>query len=159
MDSYRCYLMTRVWIFESSRQDLAGEKSFTLRVHHPVSTMETQMAAHLATVSLMVMLPSSAKPVLVLCFDFWLSRFITFTYRNQGINDSPTLYLKCVLLIQTKQRSSAWALLVGKHQQNQNFPYSFLTLGILNKMKLMLCALFNYNMGDNIRRMSMNVAF
>ena len=27
--------------------------------------------------------------------------------------------LKCVLLIQTRQRSSAWALLVGKHQQNQ----------------------------------------
>ena len=29
---------------------------------------------------------------------------------------------------------------------------------MLNKMKLMLCALFNYNMGDKIRRLSMNVA-
>ena len=43
--------------FKSSGQDLAGEKSFTLRVHHPVSTMETQMAPHLVTVSLMVMSP------------------------------------------------------------------------------------------------------
>jgi hypothetical protein len=29
-----------------------------------------------------------------------------------------TLCLKCVLLIRTRQRSSAWALLVEKHQQN-----------------------------------------
>ena len=32
-------------------------------------------------------------------------------------------------------------------------------LGVLNKMKLMLCALFNYNIGGKIRRLSMNVAF
>ena len=159
MDNYRCYLMARVRIFKSFGQDSAREESFTFRVHHPISAMETQMAAYLVTVSLMMMLPSSAKPILVLGFDFWLSRFRTFTYRNWGINDSPTLCLKCVLLIQTRQRSGAWALLVGKHQQNQNFNYSFLTLGILNKMKLMLCALLNYKMGDKIRRMSMNVAF
>ena len=54
---------------------------------------------------------------------------------------------------------SAWALLVGKHQQNQNFTYSSLTLGTLNKMKLMLCVLFNYVMGDKIKRLSMSVAF
>ena len=73
MDNYRCYLTARVRIFKSSGQDLAGEKFFTLRVHHPISTMETQMAAHLVTVSLMMMLPSSDKPVLVLSFDFWLA--------------------------------------------------------------------------------------
>ena len=49
MDNYRCCLMARVQIFESSGQDLAGEKSFTLRVHHSVSVMETQMATHLMT--------------------------------------------------------------------------------------------------------------
>ena len=82
MDNYRCYLMARVRIFKSFGQDSAREESFTFRVHYAVLAMETQMAAYLVTASLMVMLPSSAKPVLVLCFDFWLSRFITFTYRN-----------------------------------------------------------------------------
>ena len=62
MDNYRCYLMAKVWIFKPSRQDLAGEKSFTLRVHHPVLEIETQMAAHLMTVSLMVMSPSLSIP-------------------------------------------------------------------------------------------------
>ena len=62
MDNYRCYHTAKVWIFKSSRQDLAGEKFFTLRVHHPISTMETQMAAHLVTVSLMVMSPSLSIP-------------------------------------------------------------------------------------------------
>ena len=139
MDNYRCYLTARVWIFKSSGQASVGEESFTFHVYYSVSLMETRMAAYLVTVSLMMMLPSFAKTILVLGFDFWLSRFRTFTCRNWRINDSPTLCLKCVLLIQTRQRSSACALLVGKHQQNQNFTYSFLTLGILNKMKLMLC--------------------
>jgi len=62
MDNYRCYLMAKVWIFKSSKQDLVGEKLFTLWVHHPVSTMETQMAAHLVTMSLMVMSPSLSVP-------------------------------------------------------------------------------------------------
>ena len=48
---------------------------------------------------------------------------------------------------------------MGKHQQNQNFTYSSLTLGTLNKMKLMLCGLFNCNIGGKIKRLSMNVAF
>ena len=73
MNNYRCYLMTRVRIFKSSRQDSAGEESFTFQVHHPVSAMETQMAAYLVMVSLMMMLPSSIKPVLVLSFDFGLT--------------------------------------------------------------------------------------
>ena len=46
-----------------------------------------------------------------------------------------------------------------KHQQNQNFIYSSLTLGTLNKMKLMLSVVFNYNIGGKIRRLSMNVVF
>ena len=62
MDNYRYYLSARVWIFKSSRQDLAREKFFTIRVHHPVSTMETQMTVHLVTVSLMVMSPSLSIP-------------------------------------------------------------------------------------------------
>ena len=102
MDNYRCYLMARVWIFKSSKQDSTEEESFTFWVHRPVLAMETQMAAYLVTVSLMLMLPSSVKPVLVLSFDFWLSRFRTFTCRNWGINNSPTLCMKCVQLIQTR---------------------------------------------------------
>ena len=128
MNNYRCYLTARVRIFKSSGQDSAGEESFTFRVHYPVSAMETQMAAYLVIVSLMMMLSSSAKPVLVLGFDFWLSRFRTFTYRNWGINDSPTLCFKCVLLIQTRQRSSAQSLLVGKHQQNHKLYLFFSNL-------------------------------
>ena len=62
MDNYRCYIMARVQIFEFSEQDLAGEKFFTLCVHHLVSTMETKMAAHLVTVSLMVVSPSLSIP-------------------------------------------------------------------------------------------------
>ena len=34
-----------------------------------------------------------------------------------------------------------------------------LTLGTLNKMKLMLSVVFNYNIGGKIRRLSINVAF
>ena len=50
-------------------------------------------------------------------------------------------------------------MLVEKNQQNQNFIDSSLALGTWNKIKLMLCALFNYNIGGKIRRLSMNVAF
>jgi len=99
MNNYRCYLTTRVWIFKSSGQNSVREESFTFRVYHPVLDIETHMAAYLVTVSLMMMLPSSVKPVLVLSFDFWFDRFRTFTCRNWGINDSRTLCLKCVLLI------------------------------------------------------------
>ena len=56
MDNYRCYLTARVWIFKSSGQDSAREESFTFRVHHLVSVMETQMTAYLVMVSLMMML-------------------------------------------------------------------------------------------------------
>jgi hypothetical protein len=48
---------------------------------------------------------------------------------------------------------------VEKHQHNQIFIYSSLALGTWNKMKMILCALFNYIMGDKIRRLNMNVIF
>ena len=60
MDNYRYYLMARVWIFKSSVQDLAGEESFTLWVHHPVPVMETLMIAPLVT--MVMMLPSPSTP-------------------------------------------------------------------------------------------------
>ena len=103
---------------------------------------------------LMVMSPSSAKPILVLSFD----GLRTFTCGNWGI-DFPHTLLEVCPAHKTRERSNAGALLVGKHQQNQNFIYSPLTLGTSNKIKLMLCALFIYIMGDKIRRLSMNVAF
>ena len=59
MDNYRCYLMARVRIFKSSGQDLAGEESFTLWVHHPVLGMETLMIAPLVTLVTMLHSPST----------------------------------------------------------------------------------------------------
>ena len=47
----------------------------------------------------------------------------------------------------------------GKTPSEPKFPYSSLTLGTLNKTKLMLCDVFIYIMGDKIRRLCMNVAF
>jgi hypothetical protein len=86
-------------------------------------------------------------------------RFRTFTCRIREI-DSPTLCSKCVLLIKTRQKSSAWALLVGKPQQNQNFTYFFLALGILNHDKVdVMCIVHSYNIGDKIRKTSLNVVF
>ena len=107
----------------------------------------------------MVMSPFSAKPVLVLSFDFGLAGSKPLLV---GIGEStvfPHTLLEVCPAHKTRQRSSAWALLVGEHQQNQNFIYSSLSLGTLNNMKLMLCASFIYSMGDKIRRLSMNIAF
>ena len=108
---------------------------------------------------LMVMSPPFVKPVLVLSFDFGLAGSKPLLV---GIGEStvfPHTLLEVCHAHSIRQRSSAWALLVGKHQQNQNFIYSPLTLGTSNKIKLMLCALFIYIMSDKIRRLSMNVAF
>ena len=113
----------------------------------------------LVVVPLMVMQHSFTKPVLVLSFDFGLTGSDPSLVEIGESTNSSTLCLKCVLLIKTRWRSSAWALLVGKHQQNQNFIHSSLTLGTWDNIKLMLCASFIYNMGDKIRRLSMNVAF
>ena len=48
---------------------------------------------------------------------------------------------------------------VGGKTPTEPIFYSSLTLGTWNKMKLMLCALFNCNMGGKIKRLSMNVTF
>jgi hypothetical protein len=48
---------------------------------------------------------------------------------------------------------------IGGKTPIEQFPYSSLTLGILNKIRLMLCDLFNYVMGDKINRLSMSIAF
>ena len=54
--------MLPVRIFKSSRQDLTREKSFIPWVHHLVSVVETQMAAHLVMVTLMMMSPFLSTP-------------------------------------------------------------------------------------------------
>ena len=107
----------------------------------------------------MMMSLSSAKLILVLSFDFGLAGSEPLLVEIGESTVFPHTLLEVCPAHKTRYRSSAWALLVGKHQQNQNFTYSSLTLGTLNKMKLMLCALFNYNMGGKIKRLSMNIAF
>ena len=107
----------------------------------------------------MVMSPFSAKLVFILSFDFGLAGSKPLLVEIGESTVFPHTLLEVCPTHKTKWRSSGWALLVGKHQQNQNFIYSSLTLGTLNKMKLMLCALFNYIMGDKIKRLIMNVAF
>jgi hypothetical protein len=47
----------------------------------------------------------------------------------------------------------------GKTPVEPKFIYPSLSIGTLNKMKLMLCVSFIYIMGDKIRILSMNVAF
>ena len=47
----------------------------------------------------------------------------------------------------------------GKTPTELKFYLFFSSLGTLNKINLMLCALFSYNMGNKIRKLSMNVAF
>ena len=53
----------------------------------------------LVMVPLMVMSPSSAKPVLVLSFDFGLTGSKLLLIEIGESTDSPTLCLKCVLLL------------------------------------------------------------
>jgi hypothetical protein len=62
MDNYRCYLPSRVWIFKSSKHKLIGVL-FIPQVHHLVSAMETQIAALLVIVTLMMMSPFLCIPV------------------------------------------------------------------------------------------------
>jgi hypothetical protein len=47
----------------------------------------------------------------------------------------------------------------GKTLTEPKLFYSSVTIGTLNKMKLMLCAMFIYIMGERIRRLCMNVPF
>ena len=62
MDNYHCYLTVRVQIFKSFGQDLTREKSFIPWVHHPVLAVETQIAAYLVMVTLMMMSPFVSTP-------------------------------------------------------------------------------------------------
>ena len=108
---------------------------------------------------LMVMSPPSAKPVLVLSFDFGLVGSEPLLVEIGESTVFPHTLLEVCPAHKTRYRSSAWALLVGKHQQNQNFIYSSLILDTMNMIRLMLCAMFSYNMGVRIRKMSINIAF
>ena len=108
----------------------------------------------LVVVPLMVMSPFSTKPVLVLSFYFSLIGSGPSLVEIRESTVFPHTLLEVCPAHKTRKRSSAWTLLVEKHQQNQNFTYSSLILGTLNKMKLMLCVLFTYVMGDKIKRFS-----
>ena len=55
MDNYQLYLLARVWIFKSSRQD-SSLVLFILSVHLSVSEIETLMVAPLVMVTLMMSL-------------------------------------------------------------------------------------------------------
>jgi hypothetical protein len=56
----------------------------------------------LVMLHLMVMSPSSAKPSLVLSFDFSLTCSELSLVEIGELTNSPTLCLKCVLLIKTR---------------------------------------------------------
>ena len=84
-------------------------------------------------------------------------RFRTFTCRIWGI-DSPHL-LKVCSTHKDRVEIKCMGSVGGKTPTEPKLIYSSLTLGTLSMMKLMLCTLFIYIMGDKIRRLSMNVAF
>ena len=107
----------------------------------------------------MVMPPFSTKPILVLSFDFGLAGSKPLLI---GIGEStvfPTLCLKCVLLIRQGRDQVHELCWWENTNKTKNFIYSSLTLGTWDKMKLMLCTLFNCNMGGKIRRLSMDIVF
>ena len=113
----------------------------------------------LEVVPLMVMPPSSTKPILVLNFDFSLTGLGPSLVEIGELTNSPTLCLKCVLLIRQGRDQVHGLCWWENTNRTKNFIYSSLTLGTWDKMKLMLSALFNCNMGGKIRRLSMNIAF
>ena len=77
---------------------------------------------------LMVMSPSSTKPVLLVSFDFGLASSEPSLIELWELIVFPHTLLEMCLAHKTRWRSSAWALLVGKHQQNQNFYLFFSNL-------------------------------
>ena len=85
-------------------------------------------------------------------------KFRTFACRIWGI-DSRTPCSKVCSAHKDKVEIKCMGSVGGKTPTEPKIYLFFLTLGTLNKMKLMLCTLFNYDMGDKIRRLSMNVAF
>ena len=101
---------------------------------------------------LMVMPPSSSKPILVLSFYFGLTGSgPSLVEIGESTNFSLTLCLKCVLLIR-QGRDQVHGLCWWENTNiTKNFIYSSLTSGTLNMIELMLCVLFNCNMGGKIR--------
>ena len=78
--NYQFYLLARVRIFKSSRQD-SSPVLFILRVHLSVPEMETLMVAPLVMVTLMMMSPFLSRPAWSKDFDFGIvdSSFIAST--------------------------------------------------------------------------------
>ena len=108
----------------------------------------------IVVVPLMVMSPFFAKPVLVLSFDFGLARSEHLLVEIGESTVFPTLCLKCVLLIRQGRDQVHGLCWWGNTNITKTFFYSSLSLGTLNKMKLMLCAVFNYDIGGKIRRLA-----
>jgi hypothetical protein len=96
---------------------------------------------------LMVMSPPFAKPVLVLSFDFGLTGSDLSLVEIWKMTDSPIPYLKCVLLIKQGRDQVHGLYWWENTNRTKTFCYSSLYLGTLNKTKVMLFALFNYNIG------------
>jgi hypothetical protein len=104
---------------------------------------------------LMVMSPSSAKLVLVLSLtdselsliEIWRINWLSHTLLKVCPAHKDKIEIKCM------------GSVGGKTPTELKLYLFFSSLGTLNNMKLMLCALFNYNMGGKIRRLNMNVEF
>jgi hypothetical protein len=107
----------------------------------------------------MVMSPSSAKPVLILSFDFGLTSLKPSLCRNWKIDYLPPYFARSVSCSYDKVEIKCMGSVGGKTSTEPKLYYSSLSLGTLNKMKLMLCALFNCYMGDKTKRLSINIAF
>jgi hypothetical protein len=108
---------------------------------------------------LMVMSPSSAKLVLVLSLDFGLTDSELSLIEIWRINWLSRTLLEVCPTHKDKIEIKCMGSVDGKTPTKLKLYLFFSSLGTLNKMKLMLYALFNYNMGGKIRRLNMNVEF
>ena len=133
MDNYWFYLSARVQCFKSSEQDFSSCSFFRCviwfrcgpwRLHHlirchPCSSFVQQFEVR-----------CWQYPAQCVC----ARRSRSFTWWNLGVVKLHQVLLQVYLLIETRQRSSAWVLLV---EQNQKCICSSLTLSIVSKTKLM----------------------
>ena len=97
-------------------------------------------------VPLMAMPPFSTKPVLVLSFDFGLAGLEPSLIEIWQSTIFPHTLLEVCPAHKDKVEIKCMGFVGGKTPTEPKL-YSSLTLGTWDKMKLMLCALFNYNMG------------
>ena len=74
------------------------------------------------------MSPSPTKSAMVLSFDFSLIGLEPSLVEIRESTVFPHTLLEMCPAHKTRWRSSAWAMLVGKHQQNQNFYLFFSNL-------------------------------